>query len=428
VRQGLRRQEAKARFARRGPGFILEVEMNDDEFLEFSETRFTAGQHELANAMRTLVAREDPDVYEALADAGDAAFLEPLFFTYFFAKPPRMELPQIAFGHVPISGRPNAFPIETDARGIVYLPNVGHLLTSRPKAALMAFWDGVAGLTLKDDDERIVPHALRERSLVPGTEIEVVWQTNPLLDATFMDVDAAYVNRPIPSVGPRHDASIARALALIEEHEPAYYELLLRATRQIFAFTYPRVNSFATLNAHGVAYFNAQERDDEVYFVDELVHQCGHIIFNAMTVQRRELFVADPDVSIAELCPGRRSDTRSLYTVLHGLYTERAMVQCLRKLDERGVFDGRRAHELRGRLAFIFWKMSIDVANVSQPRLFTPLGESLVDVFRATFRATERERPDLRSHVLSGQPYNFNYELYARNNPIEQMSSASAAE
>lgn len=406
--------------------------MNDDEFLEFSETRFTAGQQELANAMRTLVAREDSDIYEALADAGDAAFLEPLLFTYFFAKPPQIELPQIAFGHVPVFGRPSAFPIQTDASGLAYLPNVGHVVTSRPDEALTAFWDVMAdgaGLTLKDDAERTVPHVLRERSLVPGTEIEVLWQSNPLLDATFIDVDAVSVNEPIPSVGPAHETSIARALALIAKHEPAYYRLVQRATRQIFAFQYPRVNSFATLNAHGVVYFNAQERDDEVYFVDELVHQCGHVIFNAMTVQRRELFAVDPDAPISELCPAlSRSDNRSLYTVLHGLYTERAMVQCLRKLDERGVFAGRRAHELRGRLAFIFWKMSIDVVNVSQPGLFTPLGERLVDVFRATFRATERERPDLHRHVLRGQPYNFDYDLYARDNPIEQMSSASAAE
>ena len=401
--------------------------MNDEEFLVYSEARFSRGQSELANAMRTLVAREDADVYEALADAGDRAFLEPLFFTYFFAKPPRIELPQIAFGYVPVSGRPGAFPVQTDASGRAYLPSLGHLVTARPDACLTATWDPAAGvLALEDDDARPVACALRERTLIAGTDVEVLWESNPLLDATFMDTDGVYVHRPIPSVGTTHAASIARALALIEEHEPGYYELLRRATRQVFAFRYPRVNSFATLNAHGVVYFNAQDRDDEVFFVDELVHQCGHVVFNAMTVQRRELFIADPDAPIGELgTVAPRHDVRTLYTVLHGLYTERAMVQCLRKLDERGVFAGRQAHELRGRLAFIFSKMQIDVANVSRPGLFTPAGEELVDVFRAAFEATKRERPDLLRHSLRGQPYNFDYDLYARDNPIAQMSSAA---
>jgi HEXXH motif-containing protein len=377
--------------------------------------------------MRTLVAREEPDVYEALADAGDAAFLEPLLFTYFFAKATRLELPQIAFGHVPEDMRPAAFPVQTDAAGRAYLPNVGHLVTTRPGESLTAFWDAGSGrFTLHDESGVVVTHMLRPRSLVPGTEIELLWEGNPLLDATFTDVDGASVDQPIPSVGPAHEASIARALALVRAHEPEYDALLRRATRQVFAFRYPRVNSFATLNAHGVVYFNVSPGDDEVYFVDELVHQCGHVVFNAMTVQRRGLFLVDPDARIADVsATAPRDEVRSLYTVLHGLYTERAMVRCLRKLDERRVFVGRRAHELRGRLAFIFQKMRIDVANVSHPGLFTPRGEDLVDVFRETFRTTERERPDLSRHALRDQPYNFDYHLYARKNPIEEWFSAA---
>jgi len=401
--------------------------MNDDDFLAFSERRFTDGQGELANAMRTLVAREEPDVYEALAAEDDATFLEPLFFTYFFAKPPPIELPQLAIGYVPAASRPSELPIRTDARGRAYLPNVGHLVTSRADEALTASWDAASrGFALRDEQGRAVAHTVRERRLVPSTEIELLWEGNPLLDATFTDVDAVSVNRPIPSVGPSHEASISRALTLIAEHEPGYSVLLRRATRQIFAFSYPRVNSFATLNAHGIVFFNAADRDDEVYFVDELVHQCGHVVFNAMTVKRRELFLADPDAPIADICPHvSRREIRSLYTVLHGLYTERAMVECLRKLDERAVFEGRKAHELRGRLAFIFRKMQIDVANASHRGLFTPFGESIVDVFRETFTRTERERPDLFRHVLEGQPYNFDYALYARHNPIEELFSAA---
>jgi hypothetical protein len=401
--------------------------MNDDEFLAYSEARFTEGQRELANAMRTLVAREEPDVYEALAEAGDDAFLEPLLFTYFFARPPRIELPQIAFGHVPASCRPGAFPVQTDASGRAYLPRIGHLVTSRIDEPLTASWDERAGaLVLHDEAESPVPHALQAPSVVPGTGIEILREGNPLLDATFTDVDARPVGKPIPSVGPAHAGSITRALSLVQEHEPRYHDLLCRATRQVFAFSYPRVNSFATLNAHGVVYFNACDRDDEVYFVDELVHQCGHVIFNAMTVQRRELFQVDPDAPIADVCAAvSRKEVRSLYTVLHGLYTERAMVRCLRKLDERGVFRGRQAHELRGRLAFIAWKMQIDVENVSHAGLFTPRGEELVDVFRDTFRAVEKERPDLFRHRLRGQPYNFDYALYAQNNPLEAWFSAA---
>lgn len=400
--------------------------MNDEQFLAFSRARFAEGQLELADAMRTLVARDDADVYEALAEAGDDAFLEPLLFARYFAKPPRLDLPQIAFGHVPPESRPCELPVTTDAEGRVYLPRIGHLVTSLPERQLTACWDPHARAVWLQDDGAPVPHELRSSPHVPGSAIEVLWESNPLLDQTFMNVEGVYVTGPFPSTGPLHESSIAHALALIAAHEPEYSGLLHQATRQVFAFDFPGVNSFATLNAHGVVYFNAGPKEDVVYFVDELVHQCGHVIFNAMTVRRREFFLVDPDRRIADLRPEvARHEERSLYTVLHGLYTERAMVRCLRKLDELGVFRGRRAHELRGRLAFILSKMRIDVDNVGHPGLFTPLGEDLVETFRATLRDAERERGDLLGHVLRGQPYNFDYARYARDNPMERWFSAA---
>jgi HEXXH motif-containing protein len=395
--------------------------MNDAEFIAYSEEKFVEGQRELMSAMRTLVAREDAEIYEALAEAGDAAFLEPLLFTYFFAKPRRMGLAQIAFGHVPAASRPSAFPFETDTSGIAYLPNLGYVSTRSPSMWLTAAWDAADGIVaLEDENGRAVPFAFRPRSLLADSTIELFEQSNPLLDATFLDVDGAPLAEPVPSAGLAHGPRVARALALLGEHTPRYADLLRRATRGVFAFRYPRVNSFATLNAHGVVFFTVSERDDEVYYVDELTHQCGHVIFNAISVRRRELFVADPDVPV-----DARRDTRSLYTVLHGLYTERAMVECLRRLDERSVFRGRQAHELRGRLAFIVRKMQVDVANTRRPDLFTPLGEDLVAVFRATYERAERERADLFHHDLKGQPYNFDYALYAERNPMHQWFDAA---
>jgi len=193
--------------------------------------------------------------------------------------------------------------------------------------------------------------------------------------------------------------------------------------RQVFVFQAPNINSFATLTAHGIVYLNASERDDEVFFIDELVHQCGHVIFNAISLRRPEFCGVDPDLPMSVLGGERcRGEERSLYTVLHGLYTEQAMVRCWRALDEAAVFVGRKGHELRGRLAFIARKMEIDVANMDQPGLCSELGECFLDTFRATFFTTRRERDDLFADDLSDQPYNFSYERYACRNPPAKRS------
>ena len=62
----------------------------------------------------------------------------------------------------------------------------------------------------------------------------------------------------------------------------------------IFNFdTYQR-NSFATLSAQGIGFFNAyQDNYDEVFFVDDIAHQTGHIIFNVMIYESNQFFRKD---------------------------------------------------------------------------------------------------------------------------------------
>jgi hypothetical protein len=396
----------------------LERLMNPDEFIDTCELRFDHGQRELSDAMRALVAREEPDVYAALADADPSSFLEPLLFTYFYAERPPIELPQIAFGHVPRALRPDAFPVRSDVHGGVYLPNLGHVHTEQIDTELTAVHHSGSGRLTLLLGPRPIPHWMSGKQLIGDTAIELLWQSNPLLDITFTDTDGKRLNATPNGAGSDHAAALVRAFAQIARLEPAYYGLITRAVRQVFVFRHPHVNCFATLNAHGIVFLNALERDDEIFFIDELVHQCGHVIFNAISLRRREFFRVDPDLTMAALAPERcPGEARSLYTVLHGLYTEHAMVRCLRALDEAQAFQGRRAHELRGRLAFIARKMEIDLCNMDQPGLCSPLGESFLEVFRRTFCEARRERADLVADDLRDQPYNFSYERYARRNP-----------
>jgi hypothetical protein len=395
--------------------------MIQDDFTELCETYFCAGQRELEAAMRTLVAREDADIHDALCAGPAGSFLEPLLFTYFYAREPVIGLPQIAFAYVPCDARPSALRVQSDARGRVVLPNLGHAITEHAHADLTAVHDAGRDQLQLLLGEAPIAHALDGRRLLGDSGIELLRHGNPLLDVTFTDADGRPLSYSPVVTGSAHEPALLRALSIIAQFEPVYHALILRSVRQVFVFRCPNVNSFATLNAHGIVYLNALERDDEVFFIDELVHQCGHVIFNAISLRRPAFCRVDPDLPMSVLGGERcRGEERSLYTVLHGLYTEQAMVRCLRALDEAAVFRGRKAHELRGRLAFIARKMEIDVANLDQPGLCSELGERFLDVFRAAFFATRRERDDLFRQDLSDQPYNFSYERYARRNPPAQ--------
>lgn len=390
--------------------------MNDDDFSRFHEERLVSGQRTLADAMRRLLKRSAPEIFGVVSDLDDAFFLEPALFTH-FARSERdsvLGLGQILFGRLPPARRPEAIEVDSDRHGRVYLPGIGVLRTDQRAQTLLLIASS-EGLSLRAGRSS-VGFALEPEDRLDGTAIELVRHEDPTLLTRFYDVHARPADAVIDGRAGPHRAQIERALALLSEHCPAYARDVARVTRRLVVFGAVDVNSFATINAHGAAFFNALDADAEPYFADELVHQCGHIIFNAVSVRRHDFLALDPELPLEQIAPRERSG-RKLYDALHGLYTEDVMCACLRVLDERGVFTGRQAHELFGRLAFIARKFRIDLDNLSAPGVFTPLGRELYELWRQRCDRLARERPELWQADLRGQPYNFDAELFARNNP-----------
>lgn len=385
--------------------------MDDVELAELQRERTIAGQHELANAMRALVRRSAPVIFEAVRQLDDRFFLEPALFTH-FAKSERdsvLGLPQLLFGRLPLDARPDAIEVDSDRRGRVHLPGIGVMLTEQIEKPLTLKWSRTDGRLSLFRDREGVCFILEPPALLSGTDIELVRYEDPTLRTRFFDTNFALAEVELEGRADLHRRNIERALELLREHCPAYTEELLRVTRRIAVFRGENINSFATINAHGVAFFNARDEHDEVYFVDELVHQCGHIIFNAMTVRRRDFLATDPE--------SRSGGPRTLYDILHGLFTENAMSQCMRIFDERQVFSGKKAHELFGRLSFIARKFRIDLNNMSAPEILTPLGQEMYRHWRACFELIFQERPELFETDMRGQPYNFDRELFISRNP-----------
>jgi hypothetical protein len=392
--------------------------MTRDQLLQLQAARVTAGQHQLANTVRGLMLQAAPDIFDALSDAPDEVFLEPLLFAYFsvskLGEPP-ISLPQLVLGSVDEAVRPDAIEVYADARGRIVLPRIGYLLTEERNPHLILRQEQ-GQYTLEREDGSPVDYRLEAPLTIPGTDIELCLYPSPLIDALLADSTEGKVPVQFEEDPRRYLGALERALALIQRLEPEFYQQLTSVVRQIILFRSDALNSCASLAAHGVAFLNIQDGGDEVLFVDDLVHQCGHVIFNAFTVRRRDFLAVDPDERMGTFTR-RPDDSRSVYTVLHGVYTEFFITECLLACDERGLFSGQKGHELRGRLASICQKGVIDLRNLSQPGLLTPQGQQLYDTFLRFSEQLRRERPELLRYNLSNQPYNFSYERFAALNP-----------
>jgi HEXXH motif-containing protein len=395
------------------------------EFTALIEQRVDAGQRELAHAMRVLIARAEPEIAEALASERDDVFLEPLLFGYFATEPAALGLGQLLFGSVEPRARPEAVEIESDPNGRFYLPGLGTFTTDRAnERALLAVAPAGGGFRLELAGAR-VPFRFEPIMRMAGTSIELLTQISPLLAARFFDTSGNPAHAELDPEIERRAGELSRALRWLDAVVPDYASLLRRVTRQVCVFRARNVNSFASINAHGTAFFNTDpldrsSGDDAVFFFDELAHQCGHIAFNAATVKRGDFLAIDPETPLASIAP-EESDRRTIYDALHGLYTEHMMSTSMLALERCSlVADPRQAHELRGRLSFILHKYCVDLANLAHARLFTPLGRSLYDFLRAACLAMLRERPDLIELDMTGQPYNFDYTMFAAHNPRAQ--------
>lgn len=160
-------------------------------------------------------------------------------------------------------------------------------------------------------------------------------------------------------------------------------------------------------------------RADEVFFIEDLVHQCGHILFNALTLNPAKWLAIDPKTPLSRLTSDL-DDSRAVYVALHGVFTECLMSIALAQCFRLEIFEGRQRHELQGRLSLIMRRLQLDLQSVRNPGLCTEAGFGLVAAFAEVFdQVFELARDAIVACDLRNQPYSFCYEKFVALNPAD---------
>jgi hypothetical protein len=362
-----------------------------------------AGQARLASATRSVVARAAPPLARRLLPLGDQPFLEPLLFAWLEHPSPGMPLEQVLAGYA--DGEQET-PLALEPDGRAYVPRVGWIRPATAAADLRLRREGGAW-SVRDGDRRIAATIDSLPAVGDGIEMHAAPPAllAPLLGAESSRAASADAREP----------QVARAFALMRELAPDLWSDVRTAVRGVVVFEAEGLNSFASPAAHGLAFVNAALGADEVFFLEDLAHQCGHVVFSAQTLDKEECFEIDPETKLGTLTGVE--DPRSLYVALHGIVTEAAMVRCLDAALTAGVFAGRQRHELIGRLGFALMRFANDLANLAHPAVFSARGRRLYSGCREAFADVLARRAELiRGLDLSGHPYNFSYAAFAARN------------
>lgn len=383
-------------------------------------------QTALADTVRALVYKSDPALFAQIDFEDDHAFLEPSLFAYFTASDPAATLEQILFSYLPAAKKPRSVRVYADRKGNVHIPRIGRLRVSTRDDFCTLNWDIEGGFFM--DERSGAPLPVREPDYIDGSCVHVGQAIDPLLRrfvATEWSRGDCGVYRPNYLA---HVSSLERAFLIMRRSTPALFTALRTVTRRVFLYNADLPNSFATLSAHGVAFLNAKDDNDEVFFLDDLAHQCGHILFNALTHEKDRFLARPANTPLRDFCRDQ-DDPRSLYSAFHGLFTFSMILWILRTCVARDEFFERQRHETLGRIAFNLGKFEIDLNNLAAPGLFTDDGRALYDLFAGAydnvFRAYHRVVQDFD---LSDQPYVFDYARFVARNPPERDSHPHGAQ
>lgn len=338
--------------------------MRDERFRDWSRCLTRRGQRQLADTVRLLIYRTAPDLFARMPFQDDAAFLDPLLFAWLTASDPPMSLEQTV-----------------------------------------------------DDARAGRPIRIRTALSADGAAIELFSGRHPLLDRFFVEEGGNPDAMQVAEVANDHVGHLRTAFQLMVRHCPDMAADIAATTRRVMLFRAPAPNSFATLSAHGAVFFNVPEGADEVFFLEDIAHQCAHVMFNALTLDKRRFLAVDPAMPLAVIT-GDPAEPRKLYSAFHALYTYTLICRLLATLCQRPVFAGRQAHELLGRLGYTLSKFGWDLDLLGKPDLYTARGHLCYRRFAAQYRHHVAHWGPLVGRLdFANQPYNFSYERFAASNP-----------
>lgn len=387
------------------------------------------GKSELIENIKILLYKENNDIFSMLDFDNDLIYQEPLLFAFFKNRSDN-KLEDIIYGCISPEKRPKDIFKYSDENGIIYIPNIGWLISNERNSNLNLY-ELINKANSREDETRLEPSLFIE-----GTNIEILKYPIHLLKQFYYDENLNLIEVDIENITKVHIDHVTEAFNLIKKYVPNHFALIESVTSKIVIFNTDTNlrNSFATLSAQGIAFFNAYQKEyNEIFFIDDIAHQTGHLIFNVIIYDIKQFLKVKPTTVIQEIKndSGIILETRDIHVLFHAFYTYYTTFICLDAMLESNEFSGDKIHELHGRMKFYIGKCYLDLILIDDPIedcnnaeiLFTEEGMDLfLTMKNKYFEMVTKWYPVIKDYKLYNQLYNFSYSLFKELNPIHNES------
>ena len=360
----------------------------------------------LSDTIKMAFYQKDSILFELLNYEDDFTFLEPTLFCYFLSdiiKTNKIPLLQSAVGYIPAEKRLAMISLYADRFGMINLPNLGYLRTDPNQ---------IISIDITKLNENIIPNRFIENS-----QIRLCLHPTDLLanqgNIQFYESIEITLNK--------NEESLFLATDFFQKELSDFWTIIKTVTREFVVFSSPNHNSFAGIMHHGTAYFNTENKvQTPVFFIDDIAHQCGHIIFNILTLDTPKYLKVPKDHPLKNYSsnPG---EMRGAYGAFHGLFTYTCILHALHHVFQSQHFSEIMRYEALGRIGFYMNKFYLDLKLMKNPEILTEEGLDFHQQFAEGFETMmELYGKEIAKFDYSNQPYTFQYDLFQKLNPISK--------
>lgn len=419
---------------------LILITMNfSKEFSDFQYANFLQGKSEIAENMKIIVYKIIPDYFDLLDFDNDDCFLDATLFALVTAE--KLDntdlLKQYMYGFIPIENRPQKVNVLSDKYGIIYIPNIGWIKqVEKNKSFVLEFINNKFKLNGADVD--IDPLAINNK-----IGVELLKYRLELFDDRYYDSVHNIIDIDVEEPYKAKSAMLNNSLNIIADNVPWLAQLIKEGCPKAVIFndgTEPMThlfcarNSFASFQVKRISFHNVyQPWYDEVFFLDDISHQMGHVLFDQITFDKKRFFkINHQDTIVANSEFGKRLskvETRSYEIVFHSLYTFFVILNVLDACLENDLFTYEQKLEIKGRIAFYLRKSAHDFElfedmqeNNYAQTIYTPEGMNIYMGMKQSFLANFTKHKALYdAYQINNQPYNYNHKKFLELNKFEAV-------
>lgn len=361
-------------------------------------------QTELVNAIKLLIYKENMSLLENLNFDDDNVFLEPLLFAYFNYKGknhfPEQLLSEFMQGYL-IEKKDLEINFCFNTSGVAYIPKLGYF-----KKGELSPFEPIH--KIEDTDIEVLKYSvILFKDFFRNSSMDLIREEDIEFGTFLFDKNIGF---------------LTNAFNFIKKYSGRHFDMIQQCCKKIVLFKTDasNLNSFATIKAQGIAFFNVYQEDyDEVFFVDDIAHQTGHIILTTLFHNRKSIFKIDEEQYVVDIL--KIKDHRTVYILMHALYTYYTTLLCMNDCLINNAFDLKQSKEALGRIGFYLNKCSSDLDKFEKintlhngiENVLTLKGIEIYTLIREKYLETSQKWKSTTMHYnYTNQNYNFAFKKF----------------